>query len=165
MSNLKDLELKSKVERAIKKDFELSELYDINVDVTQGEVQLIGVVDTLADKERLETILKGVPDVSFFNNDITVSTDGPITDRGVEFEVAEEFHADPRIDMKNIGAKSVHGKVFLVGRSNDKEEIQAAAGTASKARGVKQVITQVKSGRKELTNDNIFHSQVRNDEE
>lgn len=165
MSYLEDKDLKSKVESTIEKDFELSELYDINVDVTHGEVQLVGVVDTLADKQRLESIVKSIPDVAHLSNAITVCTDGPITDRGVEFEVAEELNADHRVDMKNIGAKSVHGKVFLVGRSEDKEELQAAMETASKARGVKQVISQVKQTDKEITNEDIFHSQVRNDRE
>lgn len=38
--------------------------------------------------------------------------DGPITDRGVQFEVAEILQADPKVDPKHIGAKSVLGKVF-----------------------------------------------------
>jgi hyperosmotically inducible protein len=144
MSNPKDRQLKSKVESAIERDFELSELYDVNVDVIEGEVQLFGIVDTLTDKNRLTEIIKSVPDVKYFNNDLTLSTDGPITDRGVEFEVAEELQADPRVDMSHIGAKSIKGKVFLVGHSNDRDEIQAAKEDAAKARGVTEIISQVK---------------------
>ncbi|NLI91515.1 MAG: BON domain-containing protein [Peptococcaceae bacterium] len=165
MSNAKDIELLNKVQDAIEKDFELSELYDINVDVVDGEVQLVGIVDTLSEKERLDRIVRNIPDVKTLSNDLTISTDGPITDRGVEFEVAEELQADPRVNMKHIGAKSSHGKVFLVGRSNDHEEILAAMEDASSARGVKQVISQIKPEKKNTPSEQIFHSQVRNDKE
>ncbi|HHV65326.1 MAG TPA: hypothetical protein GXX46_09675 [Peptococcaceae bacterium] len=40
MSNPKDKQLKERVEKAIAKDQELHKLYDINVDVNEGEVQL-----------------------------------------------------------------------------------------------------------------------------
>jgi len=160
-----DEQLKRRVEKAIEKDFELSELYDVNVDVIEGEVQLVGVVDTLADKERLAGIVKKVPDIKHFVNNLTIATDGPITDRGVEFEVAEELQADPRVDMKHIGAKSFHGKVHLVGESGSQEEIQAAIEDAAKARGVKKVISEVKFRDEHQSSEEIFHSQVRNDGE
>lgn len=140
----KDEQIKRRVEEAIEKDFELSELYDVNVDVVEGEVQLVGVVDTLADKERLAGIVQDVPNIKYVVNNLTIVTDGPITDRGVEFEVAEELQADPRVDMKHIGAKSFRGKVHLVGESGSQEEIQAAVEDAAKARGVKKVISEVK---------------------
>ncbi len=162
----KDEELKRRVEDAIERDFELSELYDVNIDVIEGEVQLVGVVDTLADKERLDRIVKNVSNVSHLVNNLTMSTDGPITDRGVEFEVSEELNADPRVDMKHIGAKSSHGNVFLVGETDNKEEVKAAIEDASKARGVKKVISQVKfKHNRELSSEEILHSQVRNDDE
>lgn len=53
----------------------------------------------------------------------------------------------------------------MVGNSDDKEEIKAAKEAAAKARGVKEVISQVKSRPKELSNETIFHSQVRNERE
>jgi hyperosmotically inducible protein len=165
MSNPKDIQLLNAVQEALEQDSELSERYDINVDVIEGDVQLVGVVDTLADKERLERIVKNIPQIRSLNNNLTISTDGPITDRGVEFEVAEEIQADPRVDGKHIGAKSVHGKVFLVGHSDDKEEIFTAATDAAKARGAKQVISQVQAEKKLTPSAQIFHNQVRNDRE
>lgn len=164
MSNPKDIELKNKVETEIEKDFELNKMYDVNVDVIEGEVQLIGVVDTLSEKERLERFVKNISGVTHFNNNITISTDGKITDRGVEFEVAEELQANSRVNMQHIGAKSSHGKVILVGCSDDKEEIGAAADASSGARGVKQVISQIHHTKQDPL-EKIFHSQVRHEDE
>ncbi|UWG98113.1 BON domain-containing protein [Dehalobacter sp. DCM] len=162
MSNSKDIELKNSVEAAIEKDEELGNRYAIHVDVIEEEVQLLGVVDTLSEKERLERFVKNIPGVVHVSNGLTISTDGLITDRGVEFEVAEELQADPRVDTKHIGAKSYHGSVHLVGRSDDKDEIKAAANAASRARGVKRVISEVHPVSHDREKD-VFHSQVRND--
>jgi osmotically-inducible protein OsmY len=74
----------------------------------------------------------------------------------------------PDGNLFNIGVGSVNrGKVVLAGRSNDPAEIEAAVKAASKARGVTEVISQVKqeSGEDALTPEEIFHSQVNNDEE
>ena len=160
----KDKELKNKIEDTLRADPE-STMYDINIDVEEGDVHLTGIVDTLADKERFHRNAAAVPGIKHIENEISISTDGDITDRGVEFEVAEELHADPRIDLKHIGAKSVKGKVFLVGHSDDQEEIKAAKEAASRARGVTEVISQVKVKKKVPDLKEIFHSQVNNDEE
>lgn len=164
MSIERDTDLQRKVEDALRGDPE-STMYDINIDVEDGNVHLTGIVDTLADKERFHREAAAVPGIKHIEDEISISTDGDITDRGVEFEVAEEMHADPRIDMKNIGVKSVKGKVFLVGHSNDPEEIEAAKEAASRARGVKDIIPQVKSKKDDPSLEEIFHSQVNNDDE
>jgi len=164
MAKTKNEELKNKVEKALAQDKELSKNYDINVDVIDEEVHLSGIVDTLADKKRAERLARSVPEVQYLDNDLTVSTDGPITDKGVEFEVAEELQADTRVNTTHIGAKSSRGKVFLIGHSDDPEEIKAAQEAASRARGVKEVISQVKPVKQD-PETYLFHSQVRNDDE
>lgn len=154
MSTNKDNELQRKVQDALDNNPE-SDLYDIKVDVADGDVLLTGIVDTMADRERLYKNVTNVPGVNHIEQGLSLSTDGDITDRGVEFEVAEELNADPRVNSKHIGVKSSKGKVFLVGNSDNPEEIEAAKEAASKARGVTDVISQVKT----------HHNQVRNDRE
>jgi len=164
MSSSKDIQLRTKVQDKISKDLEFSKLYDVHVDVHQGEVRLAGVVDTLSEKERLENMIRDIPEVSQFMNDIVISTDGPITDRGVEFEVAEELYADEQVNPKHIGAKGIQGRTFLVGHSADQDEIQGAKNDAARARGVKEIISQVKPKKKDPI-EHTFHNQVRNDDE
>lgn len=118
--------------------------YDIQVDVNGRHVVLQGVVDVLAEKERAAHIAKQVPGVSSLENAITISTDGSITDSDVQFEVAEELNADPRVPLKNIGVEVDGGNARLVG-SADAEERAAAEEAAARARGVRKVLNQVKS--------------------
>ncbi len=160
----KDTELQRKVQDALHNNPE-SELYDIKADVVEGDVLLTGIVDTMADRERLYKNVTNVPGVNHIEQGLSLSTDGDITDRGVEFEVAEELNADPRVDPKHIGVKSIKGKVFLVGNSDNPEEIEAAIEAASKARGVTDVISQVKTHNREPSLEALFHNQVRNDQE
>jgi len=114
----KDAELQRKVQDALANDPE-SKLYDIKADVVEGDVLLTGIVDTMADRERLYKNVTQLSGVNHIEQGITLATDGDITDRGVEFEVAEELHADPRVDTRHIGVKSIKGKVFLVGNSDN----------------------------------------------
>ncbi|MTI81948.1 MAG: BON domain-containing protein [Firmicutes bacterium] len=161
----KDDKLKEKVEAAVEFSPEMDR-YGVEADVVDGEVMLTGIVDTIAEKNRLTKVVSKVSGVKRIENGITVATDGQITDRGVAMEVTEELKDDPRVNMKHIGAKSVDGKVFLVGHSDNPAEIEAAKHDAAKARGVTEVISQVKHEQaKELTPEQIFHSQVRNDKE
>ncbi|MBO8138600.1 MAG: BON domain-containing protein [Desulfotomaculum sp.] len=160
-----DNKLKRKVQDAINADPEM-ERYGVQADVIDGEVQLTGIVDTMAEKKRLNEIVSRVPGVKRIENGITISTDGQINDDGVVMEVTEELNADPRVQLKNIGVKSVDGRVFLVGCSEDPGEEQAAVEAASKARGVKEVVSHVKHKKAEdLGAETIFHSQVRNDKD
>ena len=100
------------------------------------------------------------------DNAISVSTDGAITDQDIIQEVEEELKGDPEGNPNKIGVKSAHrGKVVLAGRTENRAEIERAVNAASKARGVTEVISQVKQDDEKLTPEQIFHSQVNNDEE
>lgn len=160
----KDSELQREVQDALDNNPE-SKLYDIKVDVVEGDVLLTGIVDTMADRERLYKNVTNVSGVNHIEQGLSLSTDGDITDRGVEFEVAEELNADPRVDPKHIGVKSTKGKVTLVGHSDSPEEVEAAKEAASKARGVTEVISQVKTHNPQTNLETLFHNQVRNDRE
>lgn len=118
--------------------------YGLTGDVVDGTARLSGVVDTLAEKEYAEKLAQGIPGVERVESAISLSTDGPITDKETEFEVSEELAADPRVDLKKIGARSSKGVVTLVGRASSPAEIQAARRAAKKARGVTQVRSRVK---------------------
>jgi hyperosmotically inducible protein len=142
--------------------------YELRADVVEREAQLQGIVDTLAEKQRAEELARSIPGIEKVDSAVAVSTDGPITDKEVEFEVSEELEAHPGIRTANIGAKSDKGTVTLAGTTDDPAEVDAAKEAASRARGVTKVISQVKirSGTdKEMTSGEVFHSQVRNDRE
>ncbi|MFZ5899423.1 MAG: BON domain-containing protein [Bacillota bacterium] len=139
--------------------------YDLNASEHDGEVVLTGIVDTLAEKEQLTRLVSAIPGVKRVENNIAISTDGQITDAEVLEEVMEELAQTPGLDVKRVGAKVSGGRVFLVGHTDNPSEIRAARHAASKARGVREVIDQVSRAEHEPSLEELFHLQVRNDEE
>ncbi|ACV64312.1 transport-associated [Desulfofarcimen acetoxidans DSM 771] len=159
-----DRELQQKVRGFLENDLNLRR-YELKANVNKGEVSVIGIVDTLSEKEYLNRHLAGLQGIQRINNGVTVSTDGAIDDEDVAFEVAEELGSDPQVNMLHVGVKSVNGTVFLQGRVDSEEEKDAAVKAASRARGVTNVVSQLKRKDHDLTLKEIFHSQVNNDRE
>lgn len=137
--------------------------YGLKADVVEGEAQIRGVVDTLREKEYARELAGTVPGIKKVSDRISISTDGPITDRDVEFEVAEELEAAPGVDTRQIGAESSGGVVSLVGRAGDPAAIESARRAAAKARGVARVVSKVKPRGRPRPGE--FHSQVGTDKE
>ncbi len=164
MSYHKDEKLKELLQNALQKDINLKG-YALKGDVVEGEAQLQGIVDTLAEKEHAGNLTKNISGIKKVDNSISISTDGDITDSDVAFEVSEELSANPNINLKHISAKISGGVVTLVGNVTDPAEIEEARHTASKARGVTKVVSQVKVQKSEMNLEQIFHSQVNNDED
>ncbi len=156
--NLKDL-----LQIALNSDNNL-EGYGLRADVVEGEAQLHGIVDTLSEKHHAERIARSIEGIRKVDSAISISTDGKITDSDVEFEVSEEFEADPDIDTRGIGARSSKGVVALVGNTDDPAEVEKARQAAAKARGVTRVVSHVQIGEEELSPEELFHSQVRTDD-
>lgn len=165
MSAEKDRELRERIQSMLDSHKEFKG-YGLEVDVHEGKVQLSGVVDTLADANRAVEIISKMEGVRAVERGLAISTDGAITDSGVAMEVAEELKADPRVNIKHVGVESAKGKVFLRGNVDSPEEEKAAIRAASKARGVKEVVSElnIRLGGYDTGNlGAIFHHQVNND--
>lgn len=164
----KDLDelLEKKVQEALDGDVRTRE-YGLKARVVDGWVTVSGVVDTLAEKEQAQKIA-AVPGVRGVRSAVAVSTDGAVRDEDVEFEVSEELRASG-VNPHHIGVKSVRGVVYLTGLADSPAEIEMARAAAAKARGVKEVVCQVKllppGGYDEEDLTAIFHHQVNNDRE
>jgi|GEM_PF-294517 len=142
--------------------------YGLKVQVTgEGRVILSGIVDTLAEKERAAALVAGIPGVQAVENGIGISTDGIIDDADITMEVQEELEADPAVDLRHVGVETKKGTVFLVGSIKNPAEAEAAREAAARARGVRNVVNNLGLPDKndELSVEEIFHSQVRNDGE
>ncbi|HHY47269.1 MAG TPA: BON domain-containing protein [Firmicutes bacterium] len=118
--------------------------YGIKAEAYGQKVRLWGIVDVLAEKQRAEQIALSVPGVEEVVNDLTISTDGRITDSGTAFEAMEELALEPGVDLKRVGARSEGGTVILEGRVEDQEEKDAAMRAASKSRGARNVVSRLK---------------------
>ncbi|MEW5899352.1 MAG: BON domain-containing protein [Bacillota bacterium] len=132
----------------------------------EGRVILTGIVDTLAEKERAEMLIAGIPGVRAVESGISISTDGAVDDTDVTMEVQEELAAETAVDLRHVGVETKKGTVYLIGNIEDPAEAEAAAQAAARARGVRNVVNNLELAEKdELTPEEIFHSQVRNDGE
>lgn len=165
MEGSNDKMIRQRVQQVLDTNVESRE-YGLKADVINGETIITGIVDTLSEKESIAKIVAGISGVRSVENDLTISTDGSINDEDVTFEVMEELNADPGVNLRHIGARSVRGTVFLKGRVESKDEIDTAVKAAAKARGVRNVVSQLDmEAAKEMTLEEIFHSQVNNDRE
>lgn len=163
----KELNLERTAQGALESDARTMN-YDLKVRVTGGVAQVTGIVDTLSEKEQVDQILSGIDGLKGVDNGVSISTDGSIIDEDVVEEVTEELNADAGVNLRHVGAKSVKGNVFLMGTVNGPEEEKAAIRAASRARGVKSVVSQLKINEDQFDTDNlveIFHHQVNNDRE
>jgi len=164
----KDNALQHKVQQMLDHDKDLQG-YALKTNVIDGEVQVSGVVDALAEQNKLWKTLTRMPGVKRVELGLAVSTDGAIDDNAVTAEVMEELQANLKVNLRHVGAKSVDGTVFLMGRVDSQEEEQEAIASASKARGVTKVVSQLKNkpgdGYDEESIEEIFHHQVNNDKE
>lgn len=108
-----------------------------------GTVQLQGIVDVLEEKSQAEELVRRFPEVKKVENDITVCTDGTIDDSEVAFEVSEELRANPEVP-DSVGVKVSGGEAHLVGSVTSYNEVQEAMESAAKARGVREVHSQLR---------------------
>lgn len=165
MEDSSDKVIRQRVQQILDTNVESRE-YGLKADVINGETIITGIVDSLSEKDSIGKIVSGINGVRSVENGLTISTDGSINDEDVTFEVMEELNADPGVNLKHVGAHSVRGTVFLQGRVESKDEIETAKRAAAKARGVRNVVSQLDmETAKELTLEEIFHSQVNNDKE
>ncbi|MQL52525.1 BON domain-containing protein [Desulfofundulus thermobenzoicus] len=167
MPEERDKKLTEKVQAALDSDVR-TRAYGLTADVVDGRARITGVVDTLAEKEQVREIVSAIDGIRAVENGVAVSTDGAVTDDDVSFEVGEELAA-AGINRRHVGVKSVKGVVFLQGRVDDVREIEKAKAAAARARGVKEVVSQLKlrapGGYDDEDLTAIFHHQVNNDRE
>ena len=163
----KDRKLQRIIQEMLDEDKDLRS-YSLKANVIDGEVEVTGIVDTLSEKNRLREKLQGLDGIKGIELGLAISTDGAIDDESVTAEVTEELNANPKVNLRHVGAKSVDGTVFLMGTAESEDEEREAVKTAEKARGVKNVISQLKlrpGGYADESLEAIFHHQVNNDAE
>ena len=117
--------------------------YGIKVSSNKGVVRLQGIVDVFAEKIRAEDIAASVNGVTRIENNLTVSTDGRVTDDDIDFEVAEELRLAPNVDISRVYGDSKKGVLHLYGDVDSPDEAKAAIWAAAKARGVKDIVSHI----------------------
>ena len=135
-------ELAEKIKNKLQEDDRLAP-YALKARVYEnGKVQVQGIVDVLTEKRQAEEVIWAIAGVKAVENDITVCTDGAIDDEDVAFEISEELQANPEVP-DSVGAVVHGGAARLVGRVTNASEAKEAIDTAAKARGVRDVRSEL----------------------
>lgn len=158
----KDEDLRASLQERFDQDKNLKG-YGLSVDVVEGEAQLSGIVEALAEKEYAEQLALSVSGVKQVSSAIALSTDGPINEASMASEVSEELQANKTVRDSDIHFKVGKSTVILLGEETDEQVQYEAEKAAARARGVTKVVNQIKSRLAEPTLEEVFHSQVRNE--
>lgn len=152
--------LASKLQSLLDHDQNLGS-YGLKADVVGKVAKISGVVDSLAEKQQLGELVSKIG-LEGWEDYVSISTDGSFEDKELEFEVAEEIAAGL---PEQLGVTVKDGIAYLQGQVASKEEEKAALAKAARARGIVGVESNLKVGKDpaELSLQEIFHSQVRND--
>jgi hyperosmotically inducible protein len=138
--------------------------HKLTVHRANNQVEVTGIVDTLAEKNYMQRILQK-SGVGKFVDSVSISTDGQVLDSHVILEVREELDAVPELRDSHIDLHIHKGTVFLEGTVSGRRDQQAAVVATQKARGVTRVVSNLDYVETDLSLEELFHSQVNNDRE
>jgi hyperosmotically inducible protein len=133
--------LRGKLQEALRQDLNLRG-YGLEGNVIDGTARVQGVVDTLAEKLYIRELVSTIPGILGYEDGVSISTDGAITDSQVEMEISEELGLDPVLGG-NVGVEVCDGIAYLMGKVSSKDAEVLAMRLASTARGIVSVVSQL----------------------
>jgi len=141
----RDAEIVECIKKELEDKMQLSAI-DINVDCREGNVILYGVADVLAEKIFAEEIAKKVDGVRSIENDITISMDSSnITDSHIRNEIENKLYMSEKQEgLSNVGVDVKSGTAVLMGHVEDDLDKKKAVELASSARGVANIVDNIK---------------------
>lgn len=136
--------LAKQVEDAIKADPQLRSA-DIDVKVDEGEVTLRGVVDNLAQQQRVLETVRAMPTVKFVENDLRIRGEGSqsageyFDDSMITASVKTKLLGEKGLSSLKIHVETKDGIVQLTGSTDTVAHSNLAESVAKTADGVKAV--------------------------
>lgn len=134
------------------KDILISELQgtasEVKVQSKDGYVTLIGFVDTLSEKQTIEELLRRIDGIKSIENCLTISTDGSFSDKEAEAEVLNKLRRHN--ELSGISPKVHKGEVVLEGKVETLKDKNKAIREATKAFGVKDIISHIEIESEEI---------------
>lgn len=140
MNKSLDEQIELKIRNILDREM-LNSALDKRIQSRDGYVTLTGFADTLAEKNAAEELAKTVEGVKSVENCLTISTDGTISDKEIEAEVINKLKGHS--DFTPLGTKVQRGQVVLEGKVETLREKKKSMQLASKALGVKDVISHI----------------------
>jgi osmotically-inducible protein OsmY len=140
MDKINDEKIEMSIRTLLDKEM-LNSALDKRVICRDGFVTLTGFADTLAEKSAAEELARRIEGVKSVENCLTISTDGTFSDKDTEAEVLNKLRNEDRFTP--ISAKVHGGEAVLEGKAATFKDKRDAIQAASKAFGVKDVISHI----------------------
>lgn len=151
---IKDAELSGRILAALALDGQVQS-DDLRVFVEDGVVTLLGTVDTPFERSEAKRVALWVPGVKRVDDRLTVSIDQYLADDELLEGVQAALAAEPLAARHSIDAHIRHGAVTLRGRVDTLAEERAALEAAEKVKGVREVVSRLKVGQIEPTDQPV----------
>lgn len=125
---------------------------EVDVEVANRVALLSGRVPTMQDRHRAEQIAWEVALIDVVANELQVREQGGVlqnlNDEWITTRIRSRLVTDGDIKSVNVNIETYDGTVYLMGIARSQAELQLIAETASKVRGVKEVVSyiQVRDG-------------------
>ncbi|MHB9145615.1 MAG: BON domain-containing protein [Symbiobacteriia bacterium] len=123
---------------------------DVKVDVKQGVVQLVGIVDVLSHRQQAEEIARSMTGVHGVENGITVAMDGDVADEAIEaaddatvVNRVEQALKDAGLNGRHIDTAAEGGRLRLSGSVDTSSQREQAEHPAAEANGVRAVANEL----------------------
>lgn len=155
-----DEKIKLEIRRLLDKEM-LNSGLDKRIQSKDGYVTLTGFADTLAEKNAAEELAKQVGGVKSVENCLTISTDGTISDKEIEVEVINKLKEHS--NLTPVSPRVQRGQVVLEGTIQTLMDKKESMQLASKALGVKEVISHLEIGSADEVDDATIKNRMNDD--
>jgi osmotically-inducible protein OsmY len=140
MSSRTDQEIIGTVTAALVRDGRINLADIVHIGAENGIVRLSGTVRSAGEKDLAATIARAIPGVMSVENDLTVATEGEITDRELRAAIEDALAHDPAL-LRRVGCIVDDGIATLVGHITDAAQEQKAMQIAGSIAGIEQVMS------------------------
>ncbi|GAW93758.1 hypothetical protein DESME_06675 [Calderihabitans maritimus] len=117
--------------------------FNIDLKVKNGVVQMMGVVDVLAEKERAEELVSSIPGVRRVENYLTVATDGTISDEEIVREIRRRLEKYGDEVLRQVQVEVKGGVAVLKGSLQTLAQKHALVKACQEVKGVKTVRSEL----------------------
>ncbi len=140
-----DADIRDGVLDKLAADPDINEL-DLEVDVTEGGVTLMGSVDAYWKKDYAEKIITAERGVAFIENRLAVAPAEDLLDQAIAKDIVSSLEASGAAAPEKIDVLVVDGNVTLAGEASNGIARRAAEEAARYAAGVKTVENKISVG-------------------
>lgn len=157
MDRINDEKIEREVDSIIKSRLYKS-AHDIKIQSRDGYVTLLGFVDVLSEKNTAGELAGTIEGVKSVENCLTVSTDGTFSDKDAEIEVINKLRGIEEVE--GLGAKVQRGIAVLEGKVSTLRQKNLAIHEASKAMGIKDVVSHIEISSLNQVDDATIHNNI-----